>query len=309
MTLFSDILLVFEIQWWNTSSPLQGGEIQCAPPCIAVHKENVYIAVNLLVNKMIIFRSADCANWQKVAVPYGAISCHGLASDGEDLFLYYLTPNNPRLFLGRQLDDFWIVSAFSCPIVQSWPGMCVREGRVSIVSGFSVDRVTAVPFCTTYNSKVGSWSRNSDDTKSFPDLLLTEARGRPDLFCIDDEWYIVGGSNLSSYQALPILKLKKLAGTWSWTATDFPFPPKDTATAERDGWLFFAGGTTSLDVTLSTSVCLNVRSGEMVQLPHIPNKRERAVLTVFRDKLVLFGGNQLGIKWHFDDLLILDLSK
>ena len=291
----------------RASSPLQGGEIQCAPPRIAVHKENVYIAVNLLDNKMKLFRSADCVNWHKVSVPLGAISCHGVASGGESLFLYFMTAHCQNLFVAREVDDTWITSSDSCPIVQQWPGMCVREGQVRLVSGYYAG--TVIPYSTSYNSECDSWSTPSDNpSESFPNLLWAHARARPDLFYIGKEWYIVGGSNQECFDPLPTLRLTKLNGTWSWTGIDLPSPLRDAATAERDGWLFSIGGALSFDVSVSWVACVNIRNGELVQLPSMPNSRVNAALAVFRDKLVLFGGHPQGKHLHFDDVLVLDIS-
>ena len=301
----SDVLFVFEIQWVRASSPLQEDEIQCAPPRIAVHKENVYIAVNLLGKKMKLFRSADFV-WQKVTVPDCAISCHGLASDGESLFLLFLTGFSQKLFLGRYVDDSWIISKHSCPIVQHWPGMCVREGHVNLVGGFTGS--CATPKCTSCNIESGRWSiAGAERSEVFPDLPHSQARIGPDLYCIANEWYIIGGSRVG-FEHLATLKLTNVGGITSWEEGRIPAALQGAATAEHDGWLFAIGGAQAVDVLTSEGACLDSRNCELARLPSIPNSRFSAVLTVFRDKLVLFGGRPLGKKWH-NDLLTLDLSK
>ena len=298
-TLFSDILFVFVIQWRRASSPLQEGEIQYVPPCMAVHKENVYIAVNLLDNKMKLFRSADFG-WQMVTVPDGAICCDGLASDGESLFLYYFTEHSHKPFLGRHVDDSWIISKCSCPNVRYWPGMCVREGQVHLVGGDSEGIVS--PHCTSYNIECDTWSQ------SFPNLPLPQARAWPNLLCMDNEWYVIGGRNRGC-EPLSNLRLTNAGNVTYWKESQIHRLLQGAAIAEYFGWLFAIGGGHPDNGLVSFVQCVNTKNGELVQLPSLPNNRFCATLAVFRDKLVLFGGHPLETEWHIDDLLILDISK
>ena len=274
--------------------------MQCATPHIAVHNENVYIAVNLLDSKMKLYRSADCVYWQKVPVPIGAISCHGLASDGESLFLYYITEHSHKPFLGRHVDDSWIICKCSCPIVQHWPGMCVRDGHVHLVGGLYEG--SALPHCTSYDIEFGTLS------KPFPDLPRSQARARSNLLCMDNEWYVVGGRN-REMKPLPTLKLTKAGNVSYWKEGQIHHLLQGAATAEHYGWFFAIGGAHPDNGLVSFVQCVNTKNGELVQLPSLPNNRFCAVLAVFRDRLVLFGGHPLRTEWHIDDLLILDIGK
>ena len=81
------------------------------------------------------------------------------------------------------------------------------------------------------------------------------------------------------------------------------------AIAESDGWLFAAGGAMSLVHKLSVISCLNMRNGEVMDLPSGPNSGKFSSLAVFHDTLVLFGGHPLREIWRYDEVLMLDLSK
>ena len=270
------------MQWRKASSPLQKGEIQNYSPNITVHKDNIYIAINLH-NKMKLLRSTDCVCWQKVTVPLESISCHGLASDSNSLLLCFLTAHNQKLFPGcySVAEESWITSRFHCPIVQHWPGMCVREGHVNLVGGFTGS--CATPKCTSCNIESRRWSiAGGERSEVFPDLPHSQARIGPDLYCIANEWYIIGGSR-EGFEPLATLKLTNVGGITSWVEDRIPAPLQGAASAEHDGWLFAIGGAQSVDVLASEGACSDSRNCEFARLPSMPNGRFSAVVTVFRD--------------------------
>ena len=231
---------------------------------------------------------------------------HGLASDGGGLFLCHAVALRQGLFISRYDAESCAMFSSPCPIVQDFPGMCVRGGHVNIVGGS--DGTRHVPYSISLNIEHGSWSSRGQATPgSFPDLLKSQVRIRPNLFCIENEWYAIGGLS-KDLQPLPTLKLTSMDCTWYWVDTQLPKVDTGSATVEYDGWFFVVGGLSSSGETLSTVTCINTRNGDVVSLPSIPNRRQLAALAVFREKLVLFGGHNREDKTFFGDVLVLDLS-
>ena len=107
----------------------------------------------------------------------------------------------------------------------------------------------------------GARGADNEARAAFPDLPTPQSLSS--LFCIESEWFVVGGFD-TSCTSCSTLKLTNQGGSWSWEIAQLPRVNDCAVVAEHEGWLFVDGGYESPAERASTVECVDTRNGEAV---------------------------------------------
>lgn len=269
---------------------------------VAELDNRLYVSFNVKPNGVRVYSTTDLDHWNPVKVPSIMDYCYGLAVADGNLYSL-LKPLCQDRCVVVQLDarrEPTLIAA--CPITQFWPAIQGSAGRLTFYGGFGGERVQTsggrwyrrFNKITVLDLKSKEWTvARADDGK---EERIPTKMAAPYFLSTGDRSFLVGGYHEdSAVKSVPVHELKAGRKSISWDELpEVRTKPQVGATAYRH-LIFLAGGQYSRNC-----YCLNPATSERFNLPPIPEARTHPALTVFRNKLVLIGGQDADDRKYAD---------
>ena len=277
----------------------------------AVHNGHLYVSSRSKLQGCFLVRTADLKNWQRLSVPRGSCTWHGLVSHRGHLFA--LTEiseredpsRHPVLFRLNETEDLasdnerqpegarnqctWErLSNGRVPTQQPWPAFFGVGNRLLLVGGQRSGRTVAT--VQEYSLTTGCWLKQSD----WPSLPVEQQQP----VVMDNVVHLVGGGSYSNREFTGSatvhsmeIETGRCRGTWLSDVI------RSTPRVSPGGCRIFntvavagAGGR-----SVHTDVFVwDARSHEWLRLPSLTVARQQTSLVHFKGSLLAFGGAHAG---------------